>query len=151
MRTYNPFDVNGGYTLLSQGNASLGNAELEGSIAAFGSIQSTKQNYPVIHAAAGEADYRVPTVDGTPVRILARSFVGNHEFEVTNRDDSHTISADSPEKRASVKLVDISNVRSEPRGGGNDGTDFLRVINTQATEGMIDLKATPYTPRASRG
>src|SRR5690625_6167174 len=100
--TFNPFDINNGFTVVSQGNAHLNNGEIEGSIAAFGSISSGNNNgYPVIHnSAAGLPDYTVPTVDGTSVRILAEEFVGNGSFDVSNRDDSNTIDADSPEANA---------------------------------------------------
>src|SRR5699024_8581055 len=102
--TFNPFEANNGFTIVAQGDAQLGNGEIEGSIAAFGSISSGKSNYPVIHQTAGMADYEVPTVDDTPVRILADEFVGDGSFDVSNRDDSGTISEDSPEANAVVKL-----------------------------------------------
>lgn len=61
VKYFNPFAVNNGFTIVSQGDATLGNGELEGSIAAFGTIATTNTNgYPVIHNAAGSADYTVP-------------------------------------------------------------------------------------------
>ena len=136
--TFNPFDINNGFTVVSQGNAHLNNGEIEGSIAAFGSISSGDQNgYPVIHnSAAGLPDYTVPTVDGTSVRILAEEFVGNGSFDVSNRDDSNTIDADSPEANAVVKLVNIDGLTGSERG------DFLRITNSD--DGNIDLKSVSY-------
>ncbi|MDI9913869.1 hypothetical protein [Rhodococcus sp. IEGM 1379] len=69
-------EINEGFTI-PQGDTYLNNSELEGSIASFGSVSSGNQNgYPVLHQAAGEADYTVPRVDGVPVRILADQFTG---------------------------------------------------------------------------
>src|SRR5699024_9632858 len=56
--TFNPFAVNNGSTIVAQGDATLDNVELEGSVAAFGSIASgDPDGFPVIHHAAGSADY----------------------------------------------------------------------------------------------
>src|SRR5699024_7122475 len=85
--TLNPFAVNNGFTIVAQGDAVLDNAELEGAIAAFGSIASGKPNgFPMLQQAAGCADYSVPLIDETPVRILAGEFVGDGAFDVANRD-----------------------------------------------------------------
>lgn len=144
--TFNPFEVNRGFTIVSRSDAHLSNAELEGSVAAFGSISSGNQNgYPIIHQAAGIANYTVPQIDDVPVRILANNFVGSGSFELSNRDDSGTIAADSAEATATAKLVDVSNVTGEARGGGKGpaaGKDFLRVKNTQ--QGILDLTTTAF-------
>uniref|UniRef100_UPI00196963EE collagen-binding domain-containing protein n=1 Tax=Microbacterium halotolerans TaxID=246613 RepID=UPI00196963EE len=144
--TFNPFDVNDGFTIVSQGDVHLANGELEGSAAAFGSVSSGKQNgFPLLHAAAGEAHYTVPMIDGTPVRLLAERFSGSGGFDVSNRDDTGTIAADSPEANAVVKLVDVAGLTGSQRGGGVGnaaGEDFLRVMN--ADGGIIDLKTVPY-------
>ena len=96
--SFNPFAVNNGFTIVAQGDAVLDNAELEGAIAAFGSIASGKPNgFPMVHQAAGHGDYSVPLIDETPVRILAGEFVGDGAFDVVNRDDSGTIDPGSPE------------------------------------------------------
>ncbi|PFG16249.1 choice-of-anchor A domain-containing protein [Propionicimonas paludicola] len=144
--TFNPFDVNQGFTVVTKGDAYLNNSEFEGSIAVLGSISSGNQNgYPMIHQAAGTPDYVVPTIDGVPVRILADRFVGSGGFELSNRDDSHTISPTSPEATAVLKLADIAGLTGSARGGGNGpaaGTDFLRVTNSSG--GILDLKTVPY-------
>ncbi|WP_430869118.1 collagen-binding domain-containing protein [Demequina aurantiaca] len=149
--TMNPFDVNAGFTIVSQSDLVLENAELEGSVAAFGTISAgSKDSYPVIHDAAGQPDYLVPLIDGLPVRILAERFAGTGSFQVTNRDDSGTITADSPEANATVKLAHTSTLTGSPRGGGTGaavGGDFLRIDNGEGTseQGLIDLSAVPYT------
>lgn len=144
--TFNPFDVNQGFTVVTKGDAHLNNSEFEGSIAVLGSISSGNQNgYTMIHQAAGTPDYVVPTVDGVPVRILADRFVGSGGFDLSNRDDSHTISPTSPEATAVAKLADITGLTGSARGGGSgpaSGTDFLRVTNTAG--GILDFKTVPY-------
>lgn len=141
--TFNPFDVNNGFTIVSRGDAMLANGEIEGSIAVFGAISSGNPNgYPVIHQAAGESDYTVPTIDGEPVRILATSFSGSGSFDLSNRAPSGAIAPDSPEATATAKLVDTSNLTASGRGGGTVAGDFLRL--TSADGGHLDLKTVPF-------
>ncbi|MGI6878594.1 collagen-binding domain-containing protein, partial [Microbacterium sp. gxy059] len=136
--TFNPFDINNGFTTVAQGDITLNNGEIEGSVAAFGSISSGNQNgYPVVHSAAGEPDYTVPSVDGTPVRILADVFAGPGSFDLSNRDDSGTISPDSPEANAALKLVNTDGLQ------GSDRSGFLRLTNSD--DGNIDLKRVPFS------
>ncbi|MFD7022429.1 collagen-binding domain-containing protein [Promicromonospora sukumoe] len=143
---YNPFDVNSDFTIVTTGDARLANAELEGSVAAFGSISSGDTNgYTVLHQTAGQADYSVPLVDGDPVRILAGQFTGTGSFDISNRDDSGTIGTSSPEANALAKLADTTGLTAQVRGGGvgdNAGGDFPRVTN--ADGGFLDLKAAPF-------
>ncbi|WP_461634815.1 collagen-binding domain-containing protein, partial [Glutamicibacter soli] len=135
--TINPFDINQGFTSVALGDVSLNNGEIEGSIAAFGSISTSNQNgYPVLHNAAGAPGYKVPTVDGVPVRILAAEFTGQGAFDVSNRDDSGTITADSPEANAVVKLSNIEGIQGSERG------NFLRLTNSE--NGVIDLKSVAF-------
>ena len=135
--TINPFAANGGFTILVQGDALLGNAELEGSIAAYGTLAVTKNNYPVIHRAAGMGDYTVPTIDGEPVRILAQDLdLTAGSIGLTNREAP----ADSPEARAIAKLVDTSVLDFGVRA------DFVRAsIPGAGDHGYIDLEAIPST------
>lgn len=117
---FNPFDANNGFSIVSQGNVSLGNAELEGSVAAFGTIQSTEGNYPIRHVSAGMPDYTVPTIDGEPVRILANEFVGTGGFDLSNAGAE----SGTAEAEAIAKLVDTSNISAESRGGVLRVTSF---------------------------
>ncbi len=145
--TFNPFDGNSGFTIVSHGDIHLDNSEIEGSVAAFGTVSSGNPNgYPVVHTVAGEADYTVPAVDGTPVRILANEFVGEGAFDVSNRDDSGTIATDSAEANALVKLVTVDGLTGSARSGGTGnaaGGDFLRVTNAEGA--VIDLKTAPFS------
>jgi len=135
--TINPFAANDGFTIFAQGDVSLGNAELEGSIAVNGTLAVTKNNYPVIHRAAGMADYTVPVIDGEPVRILAQDLdLTAGSIGLTNREAP----ADSPEARAIAKLVDTSALSFGVRA------DFVRAsIPGAADHGYIDLEAIPST------
>ncbi|GLJ61453.1 hypothetical protein GCM10017576_15820 [Microbacterium barkeri] len=72
----NPFEGSGAFTIYAHRDASLGNGELEGSIAVGGTLSTTRDNYPLIHQAAGQSTYTVPVIDGEPVRLLAGSYVG---------------------------------------------------------------------------
>ena len=115
--TFNPFDANNGFSIVSQGDVSLGNAELEGSVAAFGTIESTKDNYAIVHEVAGTPDYTVPTIDGEPVRILANEFVGTGGFDLSNAGAE----SGTREAEAVAKLVDTDNPTPGSRGGGCSG------------------------------
>lgn len=142
-QTVNPFDVNQGFTIVAQGDAVLGNNELEGSIAVFGSIASNGANgggsgYPLRHQAAGLGDYAVPTVDGVPVRVLADRFTGSKPFEQTNAGSS----AGTPERAATSRFVDVSNLNGTSRG-----SNFLRLTNDQG--GIFDLNEVPFSPTAT--
>lgn len=68
---FNPYEASNGFTVVGRGDVTLNNGELEGSGAAFGTIAAGRENYPIVHMAAGQADYAAPTVDGRSVRILA--------------------------------------------------------------------------------
>ncbi|MCM3659800.1 choice-of-anchor A family protein [Georgenia satyanarayanai] len=130
--TFNPFENNHGFTIVARGDASLGNGELEGSVAAFGSV-SSRESYPVRHHAAGDPGYTLPIVDGRPVRILAGQFTGGGSIDLTNDNAP----PGSPESRGAAKLVDVTGLRAEPEAG------FTRVVN--GSGGRLDLKALPHT------
>ncbi len=142
----NPFAVNNGFTYVALGDLRLGNAELEGSAAAFGSVSTTNPNgYVVVHHVAGEHDYLVPSIDGAPVRILADKFVGPGGFDISNLDSSGMIAPDSPAATAVARFADVDGLTGSARGGGVGpaaGQDFLRVTN--ADGGALDLKTVPY-------
>src|SRR5699024_8377710 len=121
-------------------------AELEGSIAASGSIASGNPNgFPLVHQIAGHGDYSVPLIDETPVRILAGEFVGDGALYVLNRDGSGAIDAGSPEANASVRLTSVDGLTIESRSGGvgsNDSGTFARANSSAG--GYLDLKAVPF-------
>src|SRR6218665_2519632 len=141
----NPFASSGGYTVVADGDASLGNGELEGSIAVTGALSSTSGNYPIRHQAAGSSAYTVPTVDGLPVRILAGSYAGTGGIDLSNANAP----AASPEESAIAKFVSTSGLTAGMRGGGVGpaaGTDFTRLTTPQG--GILDVKALPWNANA---
>ena len=133
----NPFEINGGFTILSRGDASLSNGELEGSVAAFGSISTEKGSpFQLMQETAGQGDFTVPLIDGTPVRILAAS-LGTGSFEVSNEGAG----SNTPESKAVVKLVNTDGLSIADRG-------FAR-LQRVADQNYIDLKAAPVTSEVS--
>ncbi|MGK3951749.1 DUF5979 domain-containing protein [Microbacterium sp. I2] len=74
--TFNPFTMNGGFTVYAREDALLQNQETEGSIAVGGTatVQGSSGTYTIIHVAAGTGDYTLPTVDGDPTRFLVGSY-----------------------------------------------------------------------------
>ncbi|WP_185975619.1 collagen-binding domain-containing protein, partial [Tessaracoccus rhinocerotis] len=138
---FNPFDVNGGFSILAQGDVTLGNGELEGSVAATGAINSSKQNYPVLHHVGGMADYEVPRIDGVPVRILANEFAGVPAGEPAIEQTNSGAVPGSPEDLASAKFVVTDNLRGSARG-----SNFLRVTNDDS--GVLDLTKVSYSDDA---
>ncbi|MCW3157965.1 collagen-binding domain-containing protein [Micropruina sonneratiae] len=86
MRGFTPYEASNGFTVVGRGDVTLNNGELEGSGAAFGTIAAGRENYPIVHMAAGQADYAAPTVDGRSVRILAGAFVGTGSLDISNRN-----------------------------------------------------------------
>ena len=139
--TFNPFASAGGFTVVASGDVVLGNGELEGSVAAGGSLSTTSSNYPLLHDAAGSAAYTVPVIDGVPVRILAGRLSGTGTFDLSNRSDSRGIAADSPEAKAQARFVDVTGLT------GSAGNGFLRV--TATTGGALDLKSVPASTPVS--
>ncbi|MGC2865535.1 collagen-binding domain-containing protein, partial [Corynebacterium glutamicum] len=131
-QNFNPFEANKGFSVLSLGDVTLGNGELEGSLAAFGSVQSDKQNYPLVHKVAGLDDYIVPQIDGLPVRLLGNQFIGSGNIAVTNAGAP----VGTNESGAGAKLVDVSNLTPSERG------DFVRlhVTGGNADSGNLDLE-----------
>ena len=108
---FNPFGFpsvgadNNNFTVVGTGDVKLGNGELEGSVAAFGSIEALGKNYPIRHYAAGTSEYFTPVVDGVPVRILANQFIGTTgSFDVSNENAP----VDWPfAQGAGAKLIDV--------------------------------------------
>ncbi|WP_171013110.1 DUF5979 domain-containing protein [Microbacterium sp. 2FI] len=74
--SFNPFAMNGGFTVYARENALLQNQEVEGSVAVgdTATVQGSSGTYSIIHVAAGTGDYTLPTVDGDPTRFLVGSY-----------------------------------------------------------------------------
>lgn len=72
----NPLAGAAGFTVVSYGDAELSNHEIEGSVAVGGnvSVRTGQGPYNLIHKAAGNGDYVLPTLGGTPVRLVVGGF-----------------------------------------------------------------------------
>ena len=148
--TMNPFEANGGFTVVSLGDATLGNGELEGSVAALGAISSTSGNFPIQHDVVSDGSYSVPVIERNPVRVLAGSLTGTGMIQIANRSTSG--SAGSADASASVKLGDVTGISVQSRSGGVGpaaGGEFARLTN--AVGGVIDLLAVPHASDALDG
>ncbi|MDY0908205.1 DUF5979 domain-containing protein [Microbacterium sp. CFBP9034] len=73
--SFNPFAMNGGFTVYAREDATLDNDETEGTIA-VGDTATVSANgqYTLAHVIAGTGDYTLPTVDGDPTRLLVGSY-----------------------------------------------------------------------------
>ena len=82
-----------GYTVFVKDNAHFANAETEGSIAVGGVATFDKNagTYPLVHQAAGNEDYSLPTLDGAPNRLLLQEFgaYSNSEVKLEERNSPH--------------------------------------------------------------
>ena len=81
------------YTVFVKDNAHFANAETEGSIA-VGGVATFDKNagiYPLVHQAAGNEDYSLPTLDGAPNRLLLQEFgaYSNSEVKLEERNSPH--------------------------------------------------------------
>ncbi|RNE48263.1 hypothetical protein C5L39_10445, partial [Corynebacterium alimapuense] len=140
---FNPFDYPGddnGFTVVGTGDVTLGNSELEGSVAAFGSIQSGLSSYPVVHYKAGNDQYEVPIIDGKPVRILADHFIGTNSFDISNAGSP---SGNVHAQNAGAKLVDVDGFTYLARSATDDDPGYLRANNGEGDleQGNLELKA----------
>lgn len=75
-----PIGSSDGYTVFASGDAVLANSELEGSLAVGGVVTfgdpagRNDGEYPLVHRIAGNGDYNVPTVEGSPNRLLIQTY-----------------------------------------------------------------------------
>jgi len=117
--TGNPLAGLAGFTVASSGDVSLGNAELEGSVAAGGDVRVTSGSpYNVIHAAAGNGAYSLPQAsDGTYLRLIAGG-----TFDVAGSTNLLRVSSGgnlgTPATQGLIALGDTSAVNVTSRGSG---------------------------------
>jgi len=137
----NPFTSAGGFTVYAQRDASVGNQELEGSLAAGRNLTVTDTaQWAVIHVAAGTADYTIPTVDGDPTRLL----VGRYDPDTTTNVGQVNITsagATTPENVGALKMVDRD---LGPYETSARGEDWVRVSQPGSAPPLIDATAQRY-------
>lgn len=112
----NPMGVNGDFTIVTTGDASMGNSELEGSLAVGGDVRFPNGTYPIIHSSGlTPTAYDIPVVAGDPTRLLTRgTFVPGTNGEVTV--DSRGYVED--DQRGFVKIGDLADLQVTERGSG---------------------------------
>ncbi len=115
----NPLAGLAGFTVVSAGDMTLGNHELEGSVAAGGDIRvGSASPYSVIHSAAGNGDYSLPqAADGTYYRLIA----GGTFNAVGSTSLLRVSSGGNPGTAATagrIALGDTTGLVATPRGAG---------------------------------
>ncbi len=106
-------DLAGDFTVLAYGNANLGNAETEGSVA-VGGVMTLAKGYPFIHSSGlTPTNYSIPVIDGQRTRVLASSVnwaASSGASDVTSR--GWTLA----EHKGYLKLGPASTYAVNPRG-----------------------------------
>ncbi|MFJ9392747.1 collagen-binding domain-containing protein [Nocardioides sp. NPDC101246] len=112
----NPMGVNGDFTIVTTADATMGNGELEGSLAVGGDVRFPNGTYPIIHSSGlTPTAYDIPVVAGDPTRLLTRgTFVPGTNGEVTV--DSRGYVED--DQRGFVKIGDLAGLQVTERGAG---------------------------------
>lgn len=147
----NPFSSTGGYTVYARQDATLGNDELEGSLAVGGTLTVTDAaTYAILHVVAGTGDYTLPTVDGDPTRLLlgryADSSANVGSINITNAGREQNPPPGSPESRGTLKLVDRD---IDPFTTSARGSDWVRVSMPNSAPPLIDATAQTYPADAA--
>lgn len=147
----NPFSSTGGFTVYSQQDTTLGNDELEGSLAVGGTLTVTESpTYAILHVVAGTGDYTLPTVDGDPTRLLAGRYddsganVGS--INITNAGRDQNPAPGSPESRGTLKLVDRE---IDPFVTSARGSNWVRMSMPGSNPPLIDATAQSYPADAA--
>jgi len=124
-----------GYTLFVTGDAILANSELEGTLAVggtatFGDAHGFQSGqYPIMHSTgAGNADYDVPTIEGTPNRVLIQRFASDGKVVQVKSQGATGANAEAgvriadqsvPDGYMFTKSFDSTGTTFFPAGGGN--------------------------------
>ncbi|MFD7074436.1 collagen-binding domain-containing protein [Nocardioides sp. NPDC059952] len=112
----NPMGVNGLFTIVTTADATMGNGELEGSLAVGGDVRFPNGTYPIIHSSGlTPTDYDIPVVAGDPTRLLTGgTFVPGNNGEVTVDSRGYVNDA----QRGFVKIGDLTDLQVTERGAG---------------------------------
>ncbi|WGT47104.1 collagen-binding domain-containing protein [Tessaracoccus lacteus] len=130
-----PTDSENGYTLFVTGDAILANSELEGTLAVGGTATFGDERgypplqYPIMHnTGAGNADYDVPTIEGTPNRVLIQRFASDGKVVQVKSQGATGANAEAGVRIADQRVPDGytfgpmfggSGTTFFPSGGGN--------------------------------
>lgn len=101
--SFNPFAMSGGFTVYGREDVTLGNHELEGSVAAGEVLRRDGSGqYAVVHVVAGTGVYTLPTVDGDPTRVLA----GRYDTASSGILAITSAGTSEPDLQGALKLVE---------------------------------------------
>ena len=130
--SFNPFSMNGGFTVYAREDALLQNQETEGSIAVGGTstVQGSSGQYTIIHVAAGTGDYDLPTVDGDPTRYL----VGSH-----SADSAGILAVTSAGTSNSALWGDVKMVERDGPWEGFARADWIRLNEDRTDPNLTPL------------
>lgn len=141
-----------GYTIFVRENATLGNSEIEGTLAVgglatFGDPRGNQNlQYPIMHGGVGgNVDYNVPQLNGEANRVLLQQVaLNNKQVQVKPANSS------GGNAKAGAKIAD----RSVPAGYGlgrafeGDGTAFFPVGGGNMSP-MVSSATQPWTTLAA--
>lgn len=143
----NPLAFTKGFTVLTLTDATLGNHEIEGTLA-IGRDARFTGNYPVIHSSGlTPTGYQLPVADGVPVRMMiGNEFVPGETGVIEVSSNGFT----DPSQIGQVKIGDVSNLAINPRGstgtwlsktGTPSGTEQGMFISDQVNQDPTTIEA----------
>ncbi|HEY8912471.1 collagen-binding domain-containing protein [Lacisediminihabitans sp.] len=143
----NPLSPLAGFTVVVQGDSSLGNQEIEGSVAVGGDLTLTK-NYSFIHSSGlTPTNYDLPVIGGDPTRLL----IGG-QFDTTASVGVSELSSRGyvrANQLGYLKIGDTSNLALNPRGNQGLGVWASAVGTTAGTEPALYVTDTVAEPQSS--
>jgi len=148
----NPLAPLSGFTVVVNGNSTLGNTEIEGTVAVGGDL-SLPHGYNFIHSSGlTPADYELPVVDGDPTRLLIGGrFLTSSSSGVSELSSRGNIRTD---QLGYLKVGDTSNLAMNPRGNQGLGV-WVSAAGTSAGDEpalyVTDTVAEPQSAVAASG
>jgi choice-of-anchor A domain-containing protein/LPXTG-motif cell wall-anchored protein len=143
----NPMAPTAGFTVVGFGDVTLANTEIEGSVAAGGTL-ATPNGYAFIHTSGlTPPGYTLPVVDGDPTRVL----VGGTFDPATSGGVAEVSSrgALNAAQLGFLKIGDTSSLAINPRGNQGAG-DWVSASGTPAgTQPAIYVPDTTAQPKNS--
>lgn len=143
----NPLSPLAGFTVVVRGDSSLGNQEIEGSVAVGGDLTLTK-NYTFIHSSGlTPTDYDLPVIDGDPTRLLiGGQFDTTASVGVSELSSRGNVRAN---QLGYLKIGDTSNLALNPRGNQGLGVWASAAGTTAGTEPALYVTDTVAEPQSS--
>jgi choice-of-anchor A domain-containing protein len=143
----NPFAPLAGFTILTNGDTTLGNTEIEGTAAIGGDLVAS-HGYNFIHTSGfTPAGYALPVVDGDPTRLLIAG-----EFDTTASAGVSEVSSRGnirPDQLGYLKIGDTGNLSLAPRGNQGLGVWASATGTTAGSEPALYVTDTVAEPQSS--